>query len=122
MAHTIHGNIEPANVMFVKGNLCLIDFGTSFLLSSTESSTIVKHDCINLDYAAREVVVNYEATQSSDVYSLGCILFEIVCGKHVLSHCDDKSSWVAKGFPLNVPNDLPEIFKRPLQRYRHSLS
>ena len=67
-ANIIHGNLEPSNFLYVRGNLCLIDFGSSSRLGRDNSNsskdgekkfTLVKHDTINLDYAACETVNDY---------------------------------------------------------------
>ena len=56
----IHGNLEPSNFLYVGGKLCLIDFGSSSLLTKGGAkSTLVKHDSINLDYASCETVNEY---------------------------------------------------------------
>ena len=91
-AHTqlvIHRDIKPANIMVTgDGTVRLLDFGIAKLLSEDElatgqAATALTHmggSALTLDYASPEQVLQQPVGTASDVYSLGVVLFELLCG------------------------------------------
>ena len=84
--HIIHSDLKPANFIFVQGTLKLIDFGISRSFNSDQTSVIKDKNMGTLNYISPEALRNDSEGQvvklrcSSDVWSLGCILYEIVYG------------------------------------------
>ncbi len=81
----IHKDINPGNIIFTNdGKLKLLDFGISSNLNS-ETSEILKVEQIEgtLRYIAPEQTgrTAYSITQSSDLYSFGILLYELLTGK-----------------------------------------
>ncbi|MGO9791712.1 MAG: protein kinase domain-containing protein, partial [Solirubrobacteraceae bacterium] len=58
----------------------LADFGISATLASTSGVTRTGCWVGSLDYVAPEVIQGDPATERSDVYSLGCVLYEMLSG------------------------------------------
>ncbi|KAI8145046.1 kinase-like protein [Fennellomyces sp. T-0311] len=76
----IHRDIKPENLLLgLKGELKIGDFGWSVKTGVTESrrSTL----CGTLDYLPPEIVQGRSHTEKVDLWSLGILLYEMLCGK-----------------------------------------
>jgi serine/threonine protein kinase len=77
----VHRDLKPSNVLFDGGGTAAIaDFG----LARTPDSTRLTLDGQLLGtphYVAPEVIEGLEATSASDLYALGCVLYECVVGE-----------------------------------------
>jgi serine/threonine-protein kinase len=80
-AGLVHRDVKPSNVMLdLEGRALLTDFG----LARGEGYSIVTRPgevMGTLDYVAPEVVLGGDATPASDVYALGCLVYECVTGE-----------------------------------------
>jgi serine/threonine protein kinase len=95
----IHHDIKPGNVAFVRGDfrvedgviymlrseIRLIDMGSCVAAEAGKSSTAT-----TLRYRAPEIGLNYGWFYQSDVWSVGCSLFEIYSG-NALFPCHSES-------------------------------
>jgi serine/threonine protein kinase len=76
----VHRDVKPSNVLFdAEGRAALSDFG----LARAVDSTRLTRDGQLLGtphYLAPELIEGVEATTASDVYALGCVLYECVAG------------------------------------------
>ncbi|GAG37862.1 unnamed protein product, partial [marine sediment metagenome] len=76
----IHRDLKPGNVWLTQdGGVCLGDFG---LALSVERSRITQEGMMvgTASYMAPEQAVGGSATAKSDLYALGCMLFEMLTG------------------------------------------
>jgi eukaryotic-like serine/threonine-protein kinase len=77
----LHRDVKPSNVLLADdGTAALTDFG----LARASDSTRITHDGQLVGtphYLAPELIEGAEATRASDVYALGCLLYECVAGK-----------------------------------------
>lgn len=76
----IHRDLKPANIFFVADQqLKLGDFGLA-LDSSKASLTVAGMTVGSVLYMSPEQIRGLKATPASDLYSLGCVLFEMLYG------------------------------------------
>ncbi|HEX7831758.1 MAG TPA: serine/threonine-protein kinase, partial [Thermoanaerobaculia bacterium] len=85
-AHTqlvVHRDLKPGNILVdAKGNVKLLDFGIAKLLAPGASSMLTRDGELALtpDYASPEQLRGEPVATSTDIYSLGAVLFEILTG------------------------------------------
>lgn len=73
----IHSDIKPENIFIGSdGRYKLGDFGAAFYGNEVNSKSLA-----TLNYVAPEIYKNNKATKSSDLYSLGLVMYQIVNGK-----------------------------------------
>jgi len=79
----LHRDIKPSNVLVKdEGQVRLLDFGVAKLLEHQrhESVTQVYGRMLTPEYASPEQIKGEEPQKTSDVYSLGVMLYELLCG------------------------------------------
>jgi serine/threonine protein kinase len=87
----VHGDLKPANFLFVRGTLKLIDFGIAKAIESNDTTNIVRDSQVGtLNFMAPEALADcsgpagasgLKLSRASDIWSLGCILYQMVYGK-----------------------------------------
>jgi Protein kinase domain len=87
----IHGDLKPANFLFVRGALKLIDFGIAKAIQSDDTTNIYRESQIGtLNYMSPEAILDTGSGMSgarmkcgkpSDIWALGCILYQMVYGQ-----------------------------------------
>ena len=80
----IHRDLKPANILVnADGQVRLLDFGIAKLLEDGEARetrfTELSGRALTPDYASPEQILGEPLTVASDVYSLGVILYELLC-------------------------------------------
>jgi serine/threonine protein kinase len=110
----VHRDLKPANVMFAGTVVKLIDFG----LARTHDSTHVTptHNWVGtLIYCAPEVFSGEVATTTSDLWSLGCILYQLLVGRHPFSG-DNAEQWIGRILrdPIAAPHTTDPGIPREL--------
>lgn len=77
-----HGDVKPANLMLrANGDLVLADFGTARQLDAEAAPATPGLVVGTPRYAAPEQSQLGTVTAAADVYSLGVVCFEMLCGK-----------------------------------------
>jgi serine/threonine protein kinase len=77
----VHRDIKPANIMISKdGQVTIMDFGLARL---TEASRLTKVDTAmgTVAYMSPEQAQGMEVDSRSDIWALGCVLYEMVAGQ-----------------------------------------
>jgi serine/threonine protein kinase len=74
----LHGDVKPGNVLLTAaGDPVLVDFGLSAI---RELGSSVAVDAFSPAYAAPETLKNGQYSESSEIWSLGCVLYEMLAG------------------------------------------
>ncbi|MFC4529329.1 serine/threonine-protein kinase [Sphaerisporangium dianthi] len=82
-ADLIHRDIKPGNlVMLPDATVKMIDFGVATALSGEEFSRITRSGDVpgTARYMAPELTKGEVASRSSDLYAVGCLLYELLTG------------------------------------------
>jgi serine/threonine protein kinase len=82
----IHRDIKPSNIMLDSdGSAVLTDFG---LARGPAYTRLTKPGQVmgTLDYLAPELITGKEASPASDIYALGCVVYEAVSGAAPFAH------------------------------------
>ncbi|MFF0344995.1 protein kinase [Kribbella sp. NPDC004875] len=106
----VHRDIKPDNLLIdVDGSVKVADFGIarspgSSTLTTTESGTILGTSY----YLAPERALGRSATPASDVYALGCVLYQLLVGRPPFEG-DDPTTILYQHVEVEpaVPADLP---------------
>lgn len=106
----VHRDVSPPNVLISKqGEVKLTDFGLARAASNVEASDqdVVKG---KFSYLSPEVVDGKPADPRADIYSLGIILWEMLCGRRLFAGKNDMETveFVRKGEVPKVSSLRPD--------------
>ncbi|MCC6670731.1 MAG: protein kinase [Planctomycetes bacterium] len=96
----VHRDIKPENLVLTpEGNVKLMDLGLARVVPATGTHSSGGFFG-SLAYAAPELLRGKTATHQSDLYALGIVLYEVVCGRHPFAQ---------------DPHDADELLRRHLE-------
>ena len=87
----VHRDIKPGNVIVDgKGHVTVMDFGLALL---TEGSKLTQLDTTlgTVAYMSPEQAQGAEVDRRTDIWALGCVLYEMVCGQRPFKGVYDKA-------------------------------
>ena len=81
----VHRDLKPSNILVTPdGRVSLLDFGIAKLMHEGEARetelTQLAGRALTPDYASPEQIAGAPITTASDVYALGVVLYELICG------------------------------------------
>ena len=85
----IHCDLKPENILFYDDtsfHVVISDFG----LSISEEMASKEYNIQSLWYRAPEVILRKDFDYNIDIWSLGCIIYEIVFGRELFSGIEEK--------------------------------
>jgi hypothetical protein len=117
----VHHDVKPRNVLFDDdGTVKVTDFGIARAASS-DITTVQGSP----PYLAPEQARGGQSDRRSDIYALGCVLFEMLAGRPpfegdsssaiVMAHIDAPVPRLS-GFRPDVPRDLEQVVNRALAK------
>ena len=78
----IHRDVKPSNVILTpEGHVYLTDFGLAKRAETAAGLTGADQMLGTVDYVAPELIEGSEPDARSDIYSLGCVLYEMLVGE-----------------------------------------
>lgn len=106
-----HRDLKLENIKFTsestsKSNIKILDFGFACKIKNEKSKMTGRF--YTLDYAAPEIISNKKYTESCDLWSLGVILYALLCGSLPFRQPND----MAGDDPLNSTDKIKHRIKR----------
>ena len=118
----IHRDIKPSNVLLVNGRAKLTDFGLAQLASESSRSQFGnRHPGTPLYMSPEQESTTAYLRPASDLYSVGCVFFEMLTGKPYKSVDDVPKMLRDSGLDSSVIKIvLRATEKRPEERYHRA--
>mmetsp|Transcript_5819 Transcript_5819/g.6472 ORF Transcript_5819/g.6472 Transcript_5819/m.6472 type:complete len:743 (+) Transcript_5819:305-2533(+) len=116
----VYRDLKPENILLdLDGHIRIADFGLSKLNMSQRTRTY--SFCGSPDYLSPEILKNNGHTRAVDYYSLGCLLYEMVCGlpPYFSNDRNEMFSQITSGqlsFPAGLSMKLRDLLKGLLAR------
>jgi len=133
----VHRDLKPGNIMLLENEadfVKVLDFGLAVIGENNHKITQAGEFWGSPPYASPEQVRGDEIDPRSDIYSLGCVMYELLCGKDPFNgyglfdmlskHVNDMPEPLSVTNPnVSVPPELEKIVfkclaKSPQDRYQ----
>jgi len=114
----LHRDLKPSNILVTPaGEVRLLDFGIAKLLVDGQANetelTELWGRALTRDYASPEQLHGLTVTARSDVYALGVVLFELVCGRRPYPGATAGARHPSESTQKVVEPPLPSEWCRP---------
>jgi hypothetical protein len=106
----VHRDLKAANVLLDEERGALLtDFGFARMVAESSFSVSISGGVVGTpQYIAPEVWHGKPASSQTDVYALGCILYEMVVGAHLFQGDTTPAVMMAHFQPLELPEEWPQ--------------
>ena len=116
----VHRDIKPENILLSEGHALVADFGIARALSTAGGQKLTSTGIAlgTIHYMSPEQALTEEVDDRSDIYSLGCVLFEMLTGHPPLQGASARavmSQLASEGAPSlattapSVPRDVARV-------------
>ena len=125
----VHRDIKPSNLMVsARGHLTIVDFGIARLLEDNSPRLTAPTQTIGSPlYMSPEQTMGVDVDGRSDLYSFGCVLYELLAGRPPFAaelpiavmrmHLEERPVPI-RNVRSDLPNGLPELVDRLLEKDR----
>ena len=125
----VHRDIKPSNLMVsARGHLTIVDFGIARLLEDNSPRLTAPTQTIGSPlYMSPEQTMGIDVDGRSDLYSFGCVLYELLAGRPpfvaempiavMRMHLEERPVPI-RNVRSDLPNGLPELVDRLLEKER----
>jgi len=111
----IHGDLSPDNLIWERNSrkLTAIDFGASYKIGTSPKFVTTT----SYRYASPEFILKKEATSSYDLWSVGCVLFELITDKALCNYGDlpsvmENYQYILQQIVYQIGTPSPEFLKQ----------
>ena len=120
----VHRDIKPSNILLTQdGDVRIVDFGIALVADSDVSR--LEGVAGSPAYMSPEQVQGLELDARSDLYSLGAVMYEMLCGQRpfragalgkLLRQVVQSEAESLRSIRPEVPEELEDVVKRALQK------
>ena len=120
----VHRDIKPSNILLTQdGDVRIVDFGIALVAYSDVSR--LEGVAGSPAYMSPEQVQGLELDARSDLYSLGAVMYEMLCGQRpfragalgkLLRQVVQSEAESLRSIRPEIPEELEEVVKRALQK------
>jgi serine/threonine protein kinase len=120
----VHRDIKPSNILLTQdGDVRIVDFGIALVADSDVSR--LEGVAGSPAYMSPEQVQGLELDARSDLYSLGAVMYEMLCGQRpfragalgkLLRQVVQSEAESLRHIRPEIPEELEEVVKRALQK------
>jgi hypothetical protein len=123
----VHRDIKPSNLMVsARGHLTIVDFGIARLLEDNSPRLTAPSQTIGSPlYMSPEQTMGIDVDGRSDLYSFGCVLYELLAGRPpflaempiavMRMHLEERPAPIGR-VRAGLPRGLPELVDRLLEK------
>jgi len=107
----VHRDLKPSNILVdAEGQVKLLDFGIAKLLGdASEAQTQSQFKLFTPEYAAPEQNAGAAVTTATDIYQLGLVLRELLCGQRMQRSADGSALRLAAAYGRGDPEQIAAI-------------
>ena len=117
--HVVHRDLKPANLFVLdSGQLKICDFGIAWAMDSTTRLTATGQAIGTPAYMSPEQCRGEQVDERSDLYSLGCVLYELLTGRPpfagshplaIMTHHLNSRPTTPSGIRPDIPPELDHL-------------